>query len=451
MLSSKEEAEWFGAESFEAEDWEDENFKSQWINSINWRGPLKTTLEDGFYYPHCDSCGDSTGDVDMPIYTAKMQGFWCINCLLDFGLDPKKVSLDYEAESFEAEIPKDYRIYNPTGSGAGGFKIVSANFINYEDVVIEAELVEGEERFGVPNEFFKGVLSKVYDEYDAESFENETANIITDKLKIVDDETLVEVGNYFGISNNDMEELYDEILEAIKNSPSSYLTQLQVILEDESFEAENLKCSLCGTTDLKRIENDKGQVFYYCEKKDSPYGKCLTKGYYGTSAEGMWVMPDGMNYFGVVKYIDDPATVYLSNACPQCDQWFSVSDANTWKHCDNCYDDYDAESFEAETTIAKQYGETLDNLDDLQKIVKKTISPKRKPTKFIKDAKSSVVDSWKQMGKDGFRRQMYEPMEFEAEIPKSVKLGFGFGAGLALFQVAVIGSAIGLGMLLNKE
>lgn len=112
---------------------------------------------------------------------------------------------------------------------------------------------------------------------------------------------------------------------------------------------------------------------------------------------------------------------------------------------------WNAESFEAETTIAKQYGETLDNLDDLQKIVKKTISPKRKPTKFIKDAKSSVVDSWKQMGKDGFRRQMYQPIEFEAEIPKSVKLGFGFGAGLALFQVAVIGSAIGLGMLLNKE
>jgi len=128
-------------------------------------------------------------------------------------------------------------------------------------------------------------------------------------------------------------------------------------------------------------------------------------------------------------------------------EWVSICS----KDCELDYDDYEAESFNAETTIAKQYGETLDNLDDLQKIVKKTISPKRKPTKFIKDAKSSVVDSWKQMGKDGFRRQMYEPMEFEAEIPKSVKLGFGFGAGLALFQVAVIGSAIGLGMLLNKE
>lgn len=34
---------------------------------------------------------------------------------------------------------------------------------------------------------------------------------------------------------------------------------------------------------------------------------------------------------------------------------------------------------------------------------------------------------------------------FDAEIPKSVKLGFGFGAGLALFQVAVIGTAMILG------
>lgn len=134
----------------------------------------------------------------------------------------------------------------------------------------------------------------------------------------------------------------------------------------ESFEAENLKCDLCGTTDLKRIENDKGQVFYYCEKKDSPYGKCLTKGYYGTSAEGMWLMPNGMHYLGVVKDIDDPATVYLSNACPQCDQSFNVSDAKTWKHCDNCYGDYDAESFEAETStkeMNKAYKQYKINLE----------------------------------------------------------------------------------------
>lgn len=34
---------------------------------------------------------------------------------------------------------------------------------------------------------------------------------------------------------------------------------------------------------------------------------------------------------------------------------------------------------------------------------------------------------------------------FEAEIPQSVKYGFGFGAGMALFQVAVIGTAMILG------
>lgn len=104
-------------------------------------------------------------------------------------------------------------------------------------------------------------------------------------------------------------------------------------------DVKKLKCDLCGNKDLKRIENDKGQVFYYCDNKNSPYCECLNDRYYGTSAEGMWVMPNGMKYLGVVKYIDDPATLHLSNACPQCDQLFSVSDANTWKHCDNCYDD----------------------------------------------------------------------------------------------------------------
>lgn len=38
-----------------------------------------------------------------------------------------------------------------------------------------------------------------------------------------------------------------------------------------------------------------------------------------------------------------------------------------------------------------------------------------------------------------------ETKEFEAEIPQSVKYGFGFGAGMALFQVAIIGTAMILG------
>ena len=57
-------------------------------------------------------------------------------------------------------------------------------------------------------------------------------------LEQVDDDTLIEVGNYFGLSNDDMDDLYDEIVVAIKKSPSSYLDQLDMILNDE-YEADN--------------------------------------------------------------------------------------------------------------------------------------------------------------------------------------------------------------------
>lgn len=40
---------------------------------------------------------------------------------------------------------------------------------------------------------------------------------------------------------------------------------------------------------------------------------------------------------------------------------------------------------------------------------------------------------------------------FGAEIPQSVKYGFGFGAGLALFQVAVLATAVTWGMIKNKD
>ncbi len=127
---------------------------------------------------------------------------------------------------------------------------------------------------------------------------------------------------------------------------------------------ENLKCDLCGETDLKRIENDKGQVFYYCMNEDSPSGECINQDYVGTSAEGKWIMPNGMHYNGVVKYLEQPDNVYLTNACPQCDQWFSVSDAHTWKHCDNCYDeDYDAED---DIILAQMYEiEDMENPSEL--------------------------------------------------------------------------------------
>ena len=40
---------------------------------------------------------------------------------------------------------------------------------------------------------------------------------------------------------------------------------------------------------------------------------------------------------------------------------------------------------------------------------------------------------------------------FDVEMPESVKMGFGFGAGLALFQVAVIAGAVTLGMITSKR
>ena len=87
------------AESFGADVKMDD--REQWVNSISWRGPLETKLEDGFYYPHCDYCGDSTGDHDMPIYTANNQGYFCINCLQEWGLE--------NAESFSAEAVRSSR------------------------------------------------------------------------------------------------------------------------------------------------------------------------------------------------------------------------------------------------------------------------------------------------------------------------------------------------------
>ena len=77
---------------------------------------------------------------------------------------------------------------------------------------------------------------------------------------------------------------------------------------------------------------------------------------------------------------------------------------------------HDAESFEAPGSIAEDYSEVLHDLDDLEGDVKKLVAPKRRPTKYLRDAKSSVVDSWRQVRKDGFGRELYQPMDMDAEI-----------------------------------
>jgi|TARA_R110000824_G_scaffold106578_4_gene251827 hypothetical protein len=80
---------------------------------------------------------------------------------------------------------------------------------------------------------------------------------------------------------------------------------------------------------------------------------------------------------------------------------------------------WNAESLEAETSIAQEYSETIDDIEDLEEQVKKTVAPKRKPTKYLREAKGSVMDSWKQMRKDGFRKEMYDQYIKDAEgVPK---------------------------------
>ena len=41
--------------------------------------------------------------------------------------------------------------------------------------------------------------------------------------------------------------------------------------------------------------------------------------------------------------------------------------------------------------------------------------------------------------------------KFEAEMPNSVKTGFGFATGMALFQLSIIAIALTLGAISKKE
>ena len=67
--------------------------------------------------------------------------------------------------------------------------------------------------------------------YGAESFDDETEILISD-IEGSSDEVLVEIGKYFNIYNDDLDELEDKVIEAIQNSPSSTIMQLNIILEE---------------------------------------------------------------------------------------------------------------------------------------------------------------------------------------------------------------------------
>ena len=60
-------------------------------------------------------------------------------------------------------------------------------------------------------------------------------------------------------------------------------------------------------------------------------------------------------------------------------------------------------------------------MGDLEKVVKKTVAPKRKPTKYIREAKGSIIDSWRQVKKDGFSKELYQPIVKDAETFEEVQ------------------------------
>ena len=95
----------------------------------------------------------------------------------------------------------------------------------------------------------------------AETFESETIVTI---LETADDELLIEVANYFGIpvQDNNMDELFDNILVAIDNSPTSYVAQLEMMLQDETFATETFEAS---RSDLRRRRRT---PFYKIERTD---------------------------------------------------------------------------------------------------------------------------------------------------------------------------------------
>ena len=78
------------------------------------------------------------------------------------------------------------------------------------------------------------------------------------------------------------------------------------------------------------------------------------------------------------------------------------------------------------------------------------------PENYEGDMALDVIEAVQQnLNGKAFVNYMYNEMfgaeSFDVEMPKSVKMGFGFGAGLALFQVAVIAGAVTLGMITSKR
>ncbi len=113
-----------------------------------------------------------------------------------------------------------------------------------------------------------------------------------------------------------------------------------------------------------------------------------------------------------------------SNLCKGCQESMGIKKISARRLAELGWN-AEGDEMNAETTIAQEYSETIDDIEDLEEQVKKTIAPKRKPTKYLREAKGSVMDSWKQMRKDGFRKEMYDQYIKDAETFGSENGGAG--------------------------
>jgi len=129
----------------------------------------------------------------------------------------------------------------------------------------------------------------------AETFESETIVTI---LETADDELLIEVANYFGVPvvDDNMDELFDDILVAIDNSPTSYVAQLEMMLQDETFASETFRAS---KTNLRRRRRT---PFYELERPEAEEDYDVNR-YARTNAGGaLWeatyqaLRDDGMSH-----------------------------------------------------------------------------------------------------------------------------------------------------------
>ena len=329
---------------------------------------------------------------------------------------PFKTHKEYQenmgAESFDADYFKESKHLKPSSpSNLSKYFAKKDNYIylwiedeNGDYGVVGGKLHEGE---GGPMDVpvaipLKADIKKLIG-FDTESFENETFCADCGSRRRHDAESFdaevyaIEDGGKTELS---FQELFDYLNAAIDNEYfltkgerddyyEKYYREYEAESDDRMRELENKAKKLyLDEIDEEYIKEvcDEYNLDYYDEED---YSKACSK------------YLDQIDYIHIVDMLD-------SDDLKELKQLYKDNDIHYYK-------EMGAESFEAPGSVAEDYSEVLHDLDDLEKNVKSIVAPKRRPTKYLRDAKSSVVDSWRQVRKDGFGRELYQPMDMDAE------------------------------------